>query len=71
MTHSPHTRLGGGVLRSGTWYGGDPAGSAKLKTALARMEENLGQAPEEMKPVLAIVKKKMEARIAELEAAKK
>ena len=44
---------------------------AKLKTALARMEENLGQAPEEMKPVLAIVKKKMEARIAELEAAKK
>ena len=39
--------------------------------ALAKMEENAGQVPEEMKPVLAIVKKKEEARIAELEAAKK
>ena len=45
--------------------------AAKLKAALARMDEGLGQAPEEMKPVLGIVKKKMQARIAELEATKK
>jgi len=44
---------------------------AKLKATLTRMEENAGQVPEEMKPVFAVVKKKVEAKIAELEAAKK
>jgi len=43
---------------------------AKLQAALARMDEGLAQAPAEMKPVLEIVKKKMQARIAELEASK-
>jgi predicted Zn-dependent peptidase len=47
------------------------ADPAKLKATLTRLEEGLGQAPEEMKAVLAIVKKKVQARIAELEAAKK
>jgi len=44
---------------------------AKLKATLAKMEESAGQMPEEMKPVLGVVKKKVEARIAELEATKK
>ena len=44
---------------------------AKLQAALARMEEGLAQAPAEMKPVMELVKKKMQARIAELEASKK
>jgi len=45
--------------------------AAKLKAALARMDEGASQAPPEMKSVLEIVKKKMQARIAELEAEKK
>lgn len=45
--------------------------AAKLKTSLARMEENAAQAPDEVKPALLVIKKKVEARIAELEAAKK
>jgi len=44
---------------------------AKLQAALTRMDEGLAQAPAEMKPVLEIVKKKTQARIAELEASKK
>ena len=44
---------------------------AKLKTTLAKMEESASQVPAEMKPVLEVVKKKVQARIAELEAAKK
>jgi len=43
----------------------------KLKTALARMDEGAAQVPAEMKPVLEVVKKKMQARIAELETSKK
>jgi len=43
---------------------------AKLQAALARMDDSLAQVPAEMKPVLEIVKKKMQARIAELEASK-
>jgi hypothetical protein len=35
------------------------------------MDQGLAQAPAEMKPVLEIVKKKVQARLAELEAAKK
>ena len=44
---------------------------AKLQAALARMDEGLAQAPPEMKAALEVVKKKMQARIAELEATKK
>lgn len=43
----------------------------KLQASLTRMEANLAKATEELKPALAVVKKKVEARIAELEAAKK
>ena len=45
--------------------------ATKLQAALARMDEGMAQAPAEMKPVLEVVKKKMQARIAELEASKK
>jgi hypothetical protein len=45
--------------------------ATKLQTALARMDEGAAQVPAEMKPVLEIVKKKMQARLAELEASKK
>jgi hypothetical protein len=44
---------------------------AKLQAALSQMDQGLAQAPAEMKPVLEIVKKKVQARLAELEAAKK
>ena len=44
---------------------------AKLQAALARMDEGAAQLPAEMKPVLEVVKKKMQARVAELEAGKK
>lgn len=44
---------------------------AKLQAALARMDEGAAQAPAEMKPVLDVVKKKLQARIAELENSKK
>ena len=44
---------------------------AKLQAALARMDEGAAQVPAEMKPVLEIVKKKMQARLAELEGGKK
>ena len=53
-----------GKLASAT----DPA---KLTASLARLEANLADATEEMKPALLAVKKKVEARIAELAAAKK
>ena len=45
--------------------------ATKLKAGLAKMDENAAQAPAEMKPVTEVIKKKIEARIAELEAAKK
>ncbi|MEY4387522.1 MAG: hypothetical protein RLY20_2805 [Verrucomicrobiota bacterium] len=45
--------------------------AAKFKEGLARLEANVTQAQEGMKPVLNYIKKKMEARLAELEAAKK
>jgi predicted Zn-dependent peptidase len=45
--------------------------ATKLQASLARMEANLAKATEELKPALAVVKKKVEARITELEAAKK
>ena len=43
---------------------------ARLKAGLGRMDENMAQAPAELKPALEIIKKKMLARIAELEASK-
>jgi len=43
----------------------------KLREGLAKMDENAAQAPAEMKPLLEIMKKKMQARIAELESAAK
>ena len=42
--------------------------AAKLHAALAKMEGQAAQAPAEMKSFLEVVKKKMQARIAELEA---
>jgi len=45
--------------------------AAKLKANLAKMDENAAKALDEVKPALAAIKKKVEARIAELEAAKK
>jgi predicted Zn-dependent peptidase len=45
--------------------------AAKLKASLARMDAALAGAAEEIKPALLVVKKKVEARIAELESAKK
>jgi predicted Zn-dependent peptidase len=44
--------------------------AAKLQAALGRMDESAAQIPAEMRPALEVVKKKMQARIAELEAAK-
>ena len=44
---------------------------AKLKAGLARVDEGIAQAPDEMKPALVVLKKKIEVRIAELEATKK
>ena len=44
---------------------------AKLKAGLARMEQNLGDAPAEAKPMLDLFLKKLKERIAELEAAAK
>jgi predicted Zn-dependent peptidase len=43
----------------------------KLKASLGRMEEAMGQAPAELRPALEVIKKKMTARLAELEAVKK
>ena len=40
--------------------------ATKLKTNLAKMEENAAQVPAEMNPILDVVKKKVQARIAEL-----
>ena len=40
---------------------------AKLRDGLAKMEANAAQAPAEMKPVLEVMKKAMQARITELE----
>ena len=42
--------------------------AAKLKANLARMEENTAKAPEEVKPALKVIQKKIAARIAELKA---
>jgi predicted Zn-dependent peptidase len=44
---------------------------ARLKQGLAKLEENAAQVPAEAKPVMDIMKKKMQARIAELESAAK
>jgi len=48
-----------------------PNDLAKLKASVARMDKNAAEAPDAVKPALAVIKKKLEARIAELEAAKK
>lgn len=45
--------------------------AAKLKENLTRLETGLAQAPPELRPALEVIKKKVIARIAELEAAKK
>lgn len=44
---------------------------ARLRQGLAKLDENAGQAPAEAKPLMEIMKKKMQARIAELETATK
>jgi predicted Zn-dependent peptidase len=44
---------------------------AKLRQSLGRMEQNAGQAPAEVKPALEVLKKKIQARIAELEKSSK
>ena len=44
---------------------------ARLKQGLAKLEESSAQAPAEAKAVMDLMKKKMQARIAELEAAAK
>ena len=44
--------------------------AVKLKANLAKMDETASQVPAEMKPVIEVIKKKMQARIAELEATK-
>jgi predicted Zn-dependent peptidase len=45
--------------------------AAKLKEGLAKMTEGIDQAPPEMKPAIEVIMKKIQARIAELEAARK
>jgi hypothetical protein len=40
--------------------------SAKLRDELAKLQAQASEAPEEVKPMIAIMVKKLEARIAEL-----
>ena len=59
------------LVKQSTSNLGSATNTTLLKAGLARANASFDKMPESEKPALAVVKKKLEARIAELEAAKK